>query len=805
MCFQVFIYTLVNKWYNKMQNCIGGENVADFIIIPFLIMLLYKSKLYTKHSEFNQEYLSVDNTIKYKGILALLVLLRHLTLVTNSGILGEITMPVSDLCVKMFFFISGYGVTCSFLENKSSSIVKRYKKLLIPLLMSSAFYLLYYLFSNTFYDFPQFSASAIFTGFFKYGYTFVYNTWFVIVLFIQYLFFMLVFEKNKLKDRTKILLLLLTSTFLTVVFFVMYRKVGWQIVWCISIYAFNFGVIWAKYKEELDSFFRYKFEQKYILAFFALIICVLVQEFLLKNVDVFYDIFKHLITSSFLILVSVLTMMKIELNNKIWNFVGVISYEIYLLHGFVYIFLKNNTFAIKNDLIYEIVAFIVTIILSYLIHYINPCNKKNNLIIKDEPTYIKRFTVENVTLLVFSTLLFLSAIAVFSTGGEKMSFLLWRGISIGIFPDFFESVIEASTKNPYLQGVIYPAFSYLILYPLSIILPGEYSSINDLLSISSTIQAYIVGCFFMILCFFSVLFVFSKMLKINSEIKKYLLCIVILFSAPSVYLFERGNIVILSVLLLSLFVVFYNSKNIYLKELSIVFLAFAANLKLLPALFGLMLIKKNDNKYIKKALIYGLALFVIPFFFFGGTNSIKMLIENIITHNSDAVNGQFGFGYKINIYSVLHNILLYYGVESANQIAKAVSYFIIAATFVSFFFVKKNWIAYLAIVLIIIQIPNFSYLYNGIYLIIPFAMFISENSKKTVTLKRFLIILLLGFSLMPFPFGEVFALNSGGNNMNYQTIFSAFGVLMLSLYVIYSAIKNAFLNFRQKKSLIINT
>ena len=48
--------------------------------------------------------------------------------------------------------------------------------------------------------------------------------------------------------------------------------------------------------------------------------------------------------------------------------------------------------------------------------------------------------------------------------GKAFDNLFWHGKSLGFYPDLFESVIHARTRNPYKLDAIYPAFAYCLIY-----------------------------------------------------------------------------------------------------------------------------------------------------------------------------------------------------------------------------------------------------------------------------------------------------------------------------------------------------
>lgn len=760
-----------------------GDYVTDIPIFLFVFALLYKMKFYFSDNKFNNNYLSKDNTLIYKGILAFLVLFRHLNNISGDSFINKFTHPVSDIAVKMFFFFSGFGLVVSFFSSNNnhniSTLFNRIKRIVAPALIYSVFYFLIYLFNNSYYESNSFTVRTVFEQFFSKGYLFVYNSWFLLVLLIQYVLFYFIFEKLNVSLKNKNLLLFLSSTILTVMFYLLYKKLNWGVYWWISIYSFNIGVLWASYRESIENFFRKNYKYKLSSIIIFLVVSLAVQELLLKNSGNFYDIYKHMITSAFLIILILMLLMKVQFNSRVWMFFGEISYEIYLLQGFVYTILLKDVFGVKNNLIFEIVVIVILISISYICHYALNCKIKHS-------EYSKYLTVQNSALLIVFVFTVFSILSLFADNAYNLYSVVWNGQTVGIFPDLFESIIQSSTKHPYEQGAIYPAFTYLILYPFSLLLPGDYKSINDLNIISGSIQGFIFGSLFMMICFITFILLLSKLFNAKN-IKNYLFILMVLMCAPVIFEFERGNVLILALIFLLIFIIYYESDNKIYQNIALISLAFAVNMKLIPAIFGILLIKKKDSRMIIKAVIYFLVVFVLSFIPFGGIGEIITMIDNIKMLNQSSVKSNFGYGFKVNSFNFLSDLFQYYSINNAENIAKIISVIIIVSLVVALLFAKKKWNIVLIASLVIIQIPNFSYLYNLLYLLIPLAMYISCNSNKKINLASLTLLIFFALSLCQFPYGNALSLDYGQIKMNIQTIFNSIGVIFLSLYsVIYS-------------------
>ena len=91
-----------------------------------------------------------------------------------------------------------------------------------------------------------------------------------------------------------------------------------------------------------------------------------------------------------------------------------------------------------------------------------------------------------------------------------------------------------------------------------------------------------------------------------------------MLSSIFIYAYERGNLIQLTVVLSTIFLLCYNSKNKIIKEISFICLATAAALKIFPALFGILLLFDKKYKEAMRLIIYGINFTSLPFLFFEG-------------------------------------------------------------------------------------------------------------------------------------------------------------------------------------------
>ena len=159
--------------------------------------------------------------------------------------------------------------------------------------------------------------------------------------------------------------------FLTLVyiFWKAYQDHGdWEYV---SIMAFLLGVFWMKNRVSIDKFI----EKKYFifLVTFSILMYVfhhyedIMKSIGITNKYVYYGIVGNLCTVVFVVYFLLLTN-KLNFSNKYLDFLGDISFEIYMIHGLVMHYLgKFFISSDVNDVLYTIVVLFVSIVSAYYI------------------------------------------------------------------------------------------------------------------------------------------------------------------------------------------------------------------------------------------------------------------------------------------------------------------------------------------------------------------------------------------------------------------------------------------------------
>ena len=370
------------------------------------------------------------------------------------------------------------------------------------------------------------------------------------------------------------------------------------------------------------------------------------------------------------------------------------------------------------------------------------------------------------------------------TKGRAMSSLLWNGDTVGIFPDLFLSIRDAAEGNPYEGTSVYPAFAYLICWILSRFAPGDPVNWG---TFSLSPNGNVVGFFFFMLCTLAVFALGYQLLKAYRG-KALVLLTLFLFSPGYLYCLERGNMVILTLVFLLFFVGWYDSDQAYERELAFISLAFAAAMKIYPAVFGILLLFRKNWKDVGKTLFYGVTAFTVPFFLFGGLKDIVSMFRSIFSYS--VVQRDFGYGYKINIQNIVTascDWLTTYvkWINISDNLCNFLCYcgllFLLAGIVTIVMFAGKKWQKVWALTLILTLVPTFSWIYNAIYYLVPLVVYLKDEKIKKFD---FWYDICFALIFVPLPYGYIMKTLRGVNKLSYSTMAVFVASLLMTVFIV---------------------
>lgn len=329
-------------------------------ILPLLLLLLPLIGIQYCPSEnnWNTEYLSKKTSSSIKGILCIAVLFHHLAQNISEGFIFHSFENIGFLFVSMFFFYSGYGLQKRNLTDDNYCHhfgLKRIPNVLFPYIVATFIYWMASFFSSSPYSFKYVVKS--FLG----NEPIVTFSWYVVAILIFYCVFDLLlhlFHKN-----TKAIILgtgIFCILWIVICKFVLHRCSYWYN----SIHLLLIGICWATYEEKALKIFS----KKIWLWIFITAVSFCVSIFLsYSQLSIVHYTFRILLTVLFVFLLLFL-LMKFKISNPVLNFLGNISYEVYLFQGLFMKIFRNPYFTVKNSVIFSILTLLATILFSFCMH-----------------------------------------------------------------------------------------------------------------------------------------------------------------------------------------------------------------------------------------------------------------------------------------------------------------------------------------------------------------------------------------------------------------------------------------------------
>lgn len=350
--------------------------------------------------------------------------------------------------------------------------------------------------------------------------------------------------------------------------------------------------------------------------------------------------------------------------------------------------------------------------------------------------------------------------------------------------DYFNMLSNLYTLKPYSANANYPAMCFLILRVLYHMIPLVPEG-NDGFYLRNYMPAqlgYIIYTIVLILGIYELLTAFCK----KNEAENKLIAFSIIISGPFIFTLERGNIILVALLFLLLYVLLYNSDNRKYRYLAYIALAISASIKIYPALFGLMIIYKKRYKEAMHTLILGILIFLLPFMAFDGIKSLKAMIYGIFL--SSNIQGNLGMGYNFSFTNLVKIFFALNG-NLNPQISGFVKIIPLFIGITIFLISKEEWKKIFAITLLCTWLQEFSYTYTLLLFIVPLIVYLRDNTSLSHVTDIFYRLLFL-IILIPFPLPQIPEMDIVNIKfpINYSTIIINITILLMSLILIFDSI-----------------
>lgn len=319
-----------------------------------------------------------------------------------------------------------------------------------------------------------------------------------------------------------------------------------------------------------------------------------------------------------------------------------------------------------------------------------------------------------------------SAVNVLLVDGDSVMALFFYNTT-DTWMDTYNSVQGAIAENPYAElgnGVIYPPICNLYFRLLSHVFHTHEAGTWDgsALGMRETQSGRMLVMYLSILYTLLLAMSLSTILQKQSRGKRYAIILLMLFSAPMVYLLERGNLLLLTLSLMGMFLAGYKNERPVVRELALICLGLAFSFKLYPAALGLLLLKDKRWAASLRTAVYGLAFLVLPIFFYQGFDTLRAFIASL-TYGVESTGM-----YRVRVDVTGLAAYLFDAQPAAFvTIARLV---LCGGALLSACVLKKTWQQVAALCLLMIYLPGFSYYYVATLLIFPCIMFLADSEKR---------------------------------------------------------------------------
>lgn len=325
----------------------------DLLTLPLLFAAFWGAKWSGK--DFYSDGFSLKKTKSLRGLLALLVIFHHLYVSRPEGYLYVIYDLVGVLCVAVFFFLSGYGLEISARSKPGYGrkiLTKRIPAIAVPYLIFTGIYWM-----ASFLHGSEYSVQQVLVGLIN-GSPIVTNGWYIHCLLALYLVFAL--GQAFLTDRfvPKLCLHLLFSA----VWVCLCRLWGYAPHWYNTVIAFPAGIGLAQWEPALTRVLK----KRYWLFFSgctAVFLAALAAALITAGDTILVPLFWLAMVLFALLLYLIL--MKLSIQNRLLEWLGEFSFEIYGIHGFfLYLYLPH----LKNSLVWGCAVILSSVAAAWLLH-----------------------------------------------------------------------------------------------------------------------------------------------------------------------------------------------------------------------------------------------------------------------------------------------------------------------------------------------------------------------------------------------------------------------------------------------------
>lgn len=403
---------------------------------------------------------------------------------------------------------------------------------------------------------------------------------------------------------------------------------------------------------------------------------------------------------------------------------------------------------------------------------------------------------QKIYYIVFFACLAFSAVMTVLTRGQILRDQVLFYDSKDIFMDYFNSLKHSSIARPYDYGVFYPPVAYLFYKIFALFIPYRIVDTGGA-AIRDSLSGQISFAVYMVLCM--VLLVWVLLCLCKDRKTKILTVAAVITSAPFLFLYERGNLVLPTFILTALFFLWKDSSSRVRRELALVALALAFGFKLYPAIFGLLLLKDKKYKEALRCCIYALVIFIVPFLAMGGISAVSSWARGLSEGASGGTGLYMGPGCKVsyaNTYTVYIVLLFTRKLTSGAAAASSVlSWITVAAGLAGAWLSKDRFTSAALLCCVMIGLPSLSYVYMMVFMAIPLIFFLEDKSSADILT---LVLFILMTAVLTLNVREIGGILRGEHDITVLHLAQATSVVLMTWYLSARAVVSRIRSSRSK-------
>ena len=331
------------------------DTLVMILVVLFLAFLVFYQ---ARQEDTFESFFNIENTNAMRGLWCLVVVLTHIP-VEHGNKIQDLISSFGFIGVTFFFMTSAYGLTLSM--NKKPEKIKVFWRSRLPkLLITSWTVNILSAIIGVIIGIPQRGIHSFFG----------IGNW-VKWLIICYFFFWLahiIIRKNAF--LVNLVTCIFVCIFSVTVFYIVSVGLYKGTTWTTECYGFIWGVLLAVFGSAFYKYFKDKWFVKLgISCVVALVVgvCYLRFKYVPVAGNYLLKIFLGICITVFILISNV----KITYSNKVNQFLGMVSFEVYLLHGKVFGIVEQLSNGKLSSSIFIVVSLITTIALAYVAHLVS--------------------------------------------------------------------------------------------------------------------------------------------------------------------------------------------------------------------------------------------------------------------------------------------------------------------------------------------------------------------------------------------------------------------------------------------------